>query len=305
MRYRTVSPSVAFVLCAMFAACSSNTITNPSPSGGTAVGGLPIVLMLSAGGISGDMSLSAALAAPPGDTVTVNTTVSAPPSDPVLQSALVKRSASQATVNTPLMYAQVQFSQATSYANLPAFSFAVSGAVDPTKGALYLALLDPTKTPLAYELAVEGPGVVTGSNVVFAAAQAPIVFAAGQSYVFALYQVRSGAPTPTPSPTAPPAGVLSVNPSNVAIDGTGSANAQTVLVQEVGYTGGFNESDTCAPSSGTIATIGSNGASGPSATFTATGVAAGTCTATFSDASGQHTSAAISVTTNGFTIQRK
>jgi hypothetical protein len=102
----------------------------------------------------------------------------------------------------------------------------------------------------------------------------------------------------TPTPTPPPPGVLSVNPTAVPIYGTGSGNAASVVVQETGYTGTLSESDTCTG----IATVTPSSGTGPSVTFTITGVAAGSCTATFSDTNGQHVSAAVGVTTSGFGV---
>ncbi len=117
----------------------------------------------------------------------------------------------------------------------------------------------------------------------------------------------SGVPTssssavPTATPTAPPPGVLSINPTALTLNGTGAASAQSVDVQEIGYTGGFGESDTCAG----IATVAPSSGSGPSAAFSVTPIAAGTCSATFTDAQSQHVAVAITVTTTGFTVNTR
>ncbi|MGC8485710.1 MAG: hypothetical protein ACP5O6_08775, partial [Candidatus Baltobacteraceae bacterium] len=71
------------------------------------------------------------------------------------------------------------------------------------------------------------------------------------------------------------------------------------VVTETGYTGTFTESDTCS----TIATVTPSSGTGPSFTFTVTGVNAGTCTATFADTNGQQVTANIGVTTTGVVIQ--
>lgn len=105
--------------------------------------------------------------------------------------------------------------------------------------------------------------------------------------------------TPTPTPTAPPPGVLSVNPTTVNVYGTGAANAAQILAQETGYSGSFAESNNCA----SIASIAPASASGPTATFTVTGINAGTCSANFTDANSQHIPVSITVTTSGFTVQ--
>ena len=96
---------------------------------------------------------------------------------------------------------------------------------------------------------------------------------------------------------------MSVQPNNVQIYGTGASNAQSILVQETGYIGAFTESDTCHPSSGQIAAVTPSNGAGPSATFTSTGVAAGSCSAMFTDANGRQASTTITVTTTGFGVQ--
>jgi hypothetical protein len=109
----------------------------------------------------------------------------------------------------------------------------------------------------------------------------------------------SPAPTASPTPTPPPPGVLSVNPASIQIYGTGTSNAAAIFVQETGYSGSFAQTNTCS----SIATIAPASATGPTATFTAVGVNAGTCSTTFSDASSQHTTISITVTTSGFVVQ--
>lgn len=120
-----------------------------------------------------------------------------------------------------------------------------------------------------------------------------------------IYQLPSSSPTASTSPTAsssaPPPGALSVNPSSLSLNGTGASAAQSVQVQEIGYTGGFGESDTCTA----IATVAPTSGSGPSATFSVTPSAAGTCSATFTDATSQHVAVAITVTTTGFTVSAR
>jgi len=93
--------------------------------------------------------------------------------------------------------------------------------------------------------------------------------------------------------------VFSVNPTALPVYGLGASNAATILAQETGDTGAFSQTNTCA----SIATIAPASSAGPSVTFTVTGVAAGTCTATFADTHNQTAAVTITVTTTGFTIQ--
>ena len=107
-------------------------------------------------------------------------------------------------------------------------------------------------------------------------------------------------PTPTPTPmTAPAPNGLGAAPAALALYGIGSGNAATITVAETSYNGTFGESDTCAGS----ATVVSATPLGPSAVFTVTGVAAGSCSATFSDTFGQTVAVSIGVTTSGFGVR--
>jgi outer membrane biosynthesis protein TonB len=111
-------------------------------------------------------------------------------------------------------------------------------------------------------------------------------------------------PTPTPSPTPSP-GPLVVSTSTVNVYGLGAAYAQAVNVSESPYAAplSFAESDTCNPVSGTIATIATSNAQGPSAHYTVTGVSSGNCTATFTDAFMQSKTVNVFVTATNVTIQ--
>ena len=112
-------------------------------------------------------------------------------------------------------------------------------------------------------------------------------------------------PSPTPHPTATPVptptplpGVLTAGPNPTNVIGTGASNAKTITVTETGYTGTFGEQNTCSG----IATVSPSTGAGPTAQFTVTGVAAGSCQATFADTNSQQAIVNITVTTNGFVI---
>jgi hypothetical protein len=102
-----------------------------------------------------------------------------------------------------------------------------------------------------------------------------------------------GPPSAPPSSPAPP----SASPSSLALFGTGSTNASAFAVSESGYTAAFTESDTC----GGIAAITSAVVTGPNATYTVTGTAAGSCTATVSSPFG-NVSIPVVVTASGFSV---
>jgi hypothetical protein len=96
----------------------------------------------------------------------------------------------------------------------------------------------------------------------------------------------SSAPTSTPTPTSTPSAAptataspapLTVAPSVLAFDATGSANAQSFTAAEKNYTGTYAESDTCA----NVASVVPSSSGGP--TFTVTPLGAGSCAITIRD----------------------
>ncbi len=141
-------------------------------------------------------------------------------------------------------------------------------------------------------------GAALASLIVTASA---FVACSGGNTTTYVYVTASPSGAPTSTPTAPPAGVLSANPTSLSINGTGVSYAQNIYVQETGYTGAFSESDTCA----SITTVTPSSGAGPAATFTVTPSAAGACAAKFADTNGNQTSVAITVTTTGFTVQTR
>jgi hypothetical protein len=98
-------------------------------------------------------------------------------------------------------------------------------------------------------------------------------------------------PAPTASPTAPPAGALTVSTSSLAF--TAPGQSATVGVTEAGYSGaiGFDGSACAAVASVSPATP-----QPAPATFTVTALAAGSCTLGFVDGFAQRASVAVGVT---------
>ena len=97
---------------------------------------------------------------------------------------------------------------------------------------------------------------------------------------------------------APPA-LLTASASSMTFVAAGASNAQTLMISEIGYNGAFVEIDNCAG----IATVGPPGANGPSAIYTITPAASGSCSIHASDTNNQTTTTAIGVTTSGLVIQ--
>ncbi len=106
----------------------------------------------------------------------------------------------------------------------------------------------------------------------------------------------SPVPTATPIPTATPNSAIVISPYSLNFFNTGAAYAQTFTVGENGFSGTYTETDTCHPSSGTIATLSPTSAGGPNAIFTVTPVNAGTCTITITDGIGNTAAVSIGVT---------
>jgi hypothetical protein len=88
----------------------------------------------------------------------------------------------------------------------------------------------------------------------------------------------TASPTPTATATATPA-ALTVAPTALAFDATGSANAQTFVATDANDNGPLTETDTCA----NVATVTPTTATGPGATFTVLPVGAGSCAITITD----------------------
>jgi len=101
----------------------------------------------------------------------------------------------------------------------------------------------------------------------------------------------SSSPNTTP-PTTAPTSPLVLAPTSLTFVAGGANAAQTVTVTETGYTGAFTETDTCSA----LATVTTQNASGPSATYTVTPLAAGTCTITAHDTNGQKGAVAVGIT---------
>jgi hypothetical protein len=110
--------------------------------------------------------------------------------------------------------------------------------------------------------------------------------------------IASAAPTPSSNPTP---NALVADPASLQLAGVGTASALRFTVSEASYVGTFSETDTC----GGVATVSPAAANGPSATFTITGLAGGTCAARLSDAIGQSVPVAIAVTVSNASVTGK
>jgi len=300
------------LVTAAFVACSSGGSSSVPSAPGTGaspvpLNGLPASIPYNGSGYAGALTIPAGTNVPQGDGETLLISASPFPNTPVLQ-ALGRAPTSLPAGTQVLFYLQLTFSQTTTVSSLPIVTVNLPQGSTPACCTYWMAFYDPTQASPSWNDGFEGPAEVNGLQLTFSGIQSPITFQGGAPYGFALYSLPVGATPPTPAPvpspvssTSPaPVGTLTVTPSSVNILGTGSSYAVSLQVQESGYGGTFAESDTCAQ----IATVSPTSGSGPSATFTVTGVQAGTCTITIADQNNQKQSVPVTVTTNGFTIQR-
>jgi hypothetical protein len=105
-------------------------------------------------------------------------------------------------------------------------------------------------------------------------------------------------PAPTASPTAPPAGSLSVSQSTVAF--TAQGQSATVDVGESGYSGNIGfDAGTCAA----VASITPASQQPAPSTYTIVALGAGSCTLAFVDRFGQRATVVVGVTLTQGTLK--
>lgn len=224
-------------------------------------------------GTSGTITLPAATSGSASASFVTSTT---PPSGvPTLSASSAARRVSD-TSSAGMLYVSATFASTITLPSLPAFSF--SSITTAPNTSYFLAYFDPAVG--TYAAGVEGPAVVSASGTLaFTAPAGAVTFAAGKTYVFALYGVSY-------SP-------LALNAGTLAITGLGNANAATLTASESAYTGAF----TATSANSAIATVSISGA-----TITVVPVAAGSTTVTVTDAHGQTATATVTITLAPVTV---
>jgi hypothetical protein len=280
----------------------------------------------------------------PGTTISITltnitpSTPNAPTLSDVLRQLAGRRSIASSGAIDVLEYIDVLCSNSVTYATTPGFSLTVPAAEIAT-ASYYLAIYDPTRPSLGWQLGFEGPATITGSTLTFTGASTPFTFAADTNYYFAAYAISTAAATPTPAPfiapiiptaapSATPTPVLTPTPTptptiaptatpttaptptptpgqltaptSVSIGVTNPVST-TIPVSEADYTGAFTETNDCSE----VATIGSASSTGPSASVLVTQLAAGTCKVTIMDDHGGSMSVSVNSTTFSVTIKGK
>jgi hypothetical protein len=203
---------------------------------------------------------------------------STPPSGvPTLAaSALARRP--QSTTSAGILYASITFASAVTLPSLPAFSFGNQTIASSTQ--YYLAFYDPKAG--SYQAPAEGPAAVAGGTIAFSAPATPYSFAAGTTYVFALYSQALSQ--------------IVASPNTLSFSALGASAAQTFSASETGYTGTFSATS----ANPAVATVAPGSTAG---SFVVTPVGGGTTTVTLTDTNAQTATVNVSVTTGTFIPQ--
>jgi hypothetical protein len=184
----------------------------------------------------------------------------------------------QSTDTAGIVYVSLTFGATVTLPSLPAFTFGNQTITPSTQ--YYLAFYNSASS--AYQPAAEGPATIAGSTIAFSAPATPYTFAAGTTYVFALY-----------GQTLAP--IVASNTS-LSFTALGAGAAQTFNLTEAGYSGAFSATS-ANPAVATVAP------STPAGTFTVTPVGGGTTTITITDTNLQTITVGVSVTTGTFIPQ--
>ena len=299
MRTSIVALATALCLCSALAACgggggggavpttpaptttpTSTPTVAPSPSATPATttlsNGTNTVAFPASNGVSASLSLSGSLGG-------VQTTVSA-----ITSGAPAPQYKRMSSAPTIVAAWKITFSGSVQTIDLSSDpSFSVNG-ISSAMAALYAEMFDSSIPNLP-------PNWMTYDATTNSFVGANQKLALGDTYYLEIVSGSSGPPTPTPTatPTATPS-AIQLSPTSLSFLDTSSTDTQTVSVSEAGYAGAFTVPTSCTNNGTTIATI----AAGTAAdTYTVTPTAAGNCTAIVSDALGNSTALAITVTT--------
>ncbi len=213
------------------------------------------------------------------------------------------------TTFVPLLFLQLAFSGGVSLSNQPTMTFNVPSNEIVSGASYYVALYDPTRPSLGWELGFEGPGTVSGSAIAFTGGNGSFSFVPFMPYVFALYAQSVSAATPTPPPTPSPTPVptatpspgatptpipspgFGVSPSSISLNGAGAT--QTITATGSAPYFAFT-------SDSTIVTVSPPNGNSP---FTVTAVGGGTAQITIVDSTGKQAIIPVTVTTVTIPVQ--
>jgi hypothetical protein len=171
-------------------------------------------------GYAGSIDFGVPTVLPPGTTISTTVSNVAPTAGgvPALSSVSRQVLAQRKTASADgavvvLTYDDLLFSNAVTYGKAPSFVLTVPAA-DVVTAAYYLAMYDPSRPSLAWQLGFEGPGTVTGTTIAFSSVSfSPFTFAANANYYFALYAISASAAAPTPAPSISPTAAVTATPN--------------------------------------------------------------------------------------------
>ena len=167
-------------------AIASASLTSGSTQQTTTIG--PI-----GAGYSGSVTIPSTLGGTIGS-IALTLAASAPGGTPVVSST-ARRAEGIGGSLAALIYLTFTPSVALTFTSTPSFTF--SGTSVPAGSKAYVGLYDPTNPGWT---TFAGPGSAAGSTLTFPAPRAPITFAAGVTYVFAVFITTQTLTVPTPCP---------------------------------------------------------------------------------------------------------
>lgn len=289
-----------------FTVVQNATIATPTPAPpGQMPAPIPVPLP-SANGFSGVATLPAGAGAviPTGTTVQETLSNVAPSNVPTLQAELrvaqSMRSLNSSAPVATVAFLGLDFSNGLTLSASPSLTLNLPSALMTAATSYYLALYDPLRPALGWQLGFAGPGSVSGQSVAFTGPNSPFTFSGLVTYEFGMYAVSASAPAPTPAPSVSPNPTPTPAPFNVtpaALSFTAAGQSSTLTASDAGYFGNYFASSGNA----SVATV--TPSSSPSGTFTVTAVAAGTTTITITESNGRTATLSITVTTTTIPVQ--
>ncbi len=99
--------------------------------------------------------------------------------------------------STPLAYYTATASAALTLGSSPQFNVTLPSALASSGNQYYMALYDPTKPTLGWQLRTLGPGGVNGSLIMLRGSTLPATIASGVAYTYVLYQQPATGPIAT------------------------------------------------------------------------------------------------------------
>jgi hypothetical protein len=198
----------------------------------------------------------------------------------------------------PLAFFTVTSNVTVTFPTAPTFTLTLpNGSTTSGSTFAYVAEFDPTNGAAGWTT-IEGPAAVLNATTLgFAGAPPPLTLVANKTYVFMVFIVPQAIPTPSPTSTPVPVSVASPIVYPAAVKITSLASPVAVSVTETGYTGSIALN--VAPCTGIASVV----LAPQPQVYMVTGIAPGTCSATFTDTFAQSVALPISVTVSQLVVK--